>query len=605
VSEREHMEGVIGERIAQGATGALEVREDKKRWIFFLAGGALVYTRSNLKSEQTESLRARHGDLPTNELIRLQAVRRLRAVICAEGAEHEWHEGAHPPQMTPVNALSALIEALAQALDATQLGARAAELHAGYPRVLGDLGGLGLPPGLEQYLQDLDGGRRGEDVVAFAPVPPDQVDAALIALRLLGELEVTAVGLDAQIVAASTGSLGAGDPETADPETADPETADPETADPETADPETADPETADPETGDPEPAGLDAADLFDAIGPGPDEVPPTHEVVLPAAGAPESESLDVGALLAGLAETLPPPAAGPSPAAFVPAAPAAPAAPAEAAPPAPGAVAPPAGPPRSERLAALGRRMGRAANHFELLEVSWDSDPDEFRTAYTSLARELHPDRYHDGLPEDRELATELFDQLRVAWEVLGSDSLRREYIDQVIHGKKSAEEQALEQLNAYWAADDAFRKGLTIFTNGRVREAHDLFKQAAEAMPDELQFQAFYGYTTYAIHRVKDPPAAEAGLIRLRDALERNKSQERQLDAGWTLLGRAYRERGELDAARRALIQALRVNPANADATREMRRLERDGGDRGEGGKGGKAGKKGGFLAGLFGKR
>ena len=40
--------------------------------------------------------------------------------------------------------------------------------------------------------------------------------------------------------------------------------------------------------------------------------------------------------------------------------------------------------------------------------------------------------------------------------------------------------------------------------------------------------------------------------------------------------LLGRAYRELGEKDAAKRALVQALRFNAANPDAPRELRRLE-----------------------------
>ncbi len=40
--------------------------------------------------------------------------------------------------------------------------------------------------------------------------------------------------------------------------------------------------------------------------------------------------------------------------------------------------------------------------------------------------------------------------------------------------------------------------------------------------------------------------------------------------------MLGRAYRELGEKDAAKRALVQALRFNAANPDAPRELRRLE-----------------------------
>ena len=82
------------------------------------------------------------------------------------------------------------------------------------------------------------------------------------------------------------------------------------------------------------------------------------------------------------------------------------------------------------------------------------------------------------------------------------------------------------------------------------------------------------------------------------LKDILDANTHQERRLDGGWVLLGRAYRELGEKDAAKRALVQALRFNPANPDAPRELRRLEgKTGGQKSE--------KKPGFFGKLFGKK
>ena len=80
VSERVHLDAVIAGLIADGATGALEIKSEKKRWLFFFSGGALVFVRSNLKSEQTDAVREKSGDVPNNELIRLQTVRRIRNV---------------------------------------------------------------------------------------------------------------------------------------------------------------------------------------------------------------------------------------------------------------------------------------------------------------------------------------------------------------------------------------------------------------------------------------------------------------------------------------------------------------------------------------------
>ncbi|MCK6503790.1 DnaJ domain-containing protein [Myxococcota bacterium] len=532
---------VLARLVAGGATGALEVKSDEKRWLFFFSGGALVFTRSNLKSEQTESIRQKVGDLPNNELIRLQAERRIRNVCRLAAAEVSFHEGAHPPQVTPVNAIAALCEGLRQAYEADALAARLAPVLAGFPRIDCDLGGLGFPPAIEHYLQDLDGGRTGADVVAFAPGSPDQVQAALLGLWLLGDLVVDAEPSSMPVVTAVSAPVSS--PVATSP-------------------------------------AGAQAA------------APPPASPASPDPGL--ADALDLGALLADAVSAggaAPPPQVQPAP---VPPPPAASASPATSASPA----APPSTEhPLARRLHELARRMRASTNHFELLGVHWEGTPDEFRRAYTDLARELHPDRYHEAPQELRDLATDLFDQIRLAWEVLGNDAARGEYIDVVVHGKKTAEQEAMEALKTYWAADDSFKKALTNFNNGRIREAHEQFRQAALAVPDELIFQAYYGYTSFALAYKTDPAAADRGVALLRDVIERNKSQERQLDMAWALLGRACREKGEPESARRALVQALRINPANDAAVRELRRLEDQ--------KASKASKGGGFLAGLFGRK
>lgn len=518
------MEAVIARLVSSGATGCLEINQDQKRWLLFFAGGALIFSRSNLKSEQLDAVREKAGEVTQSELFRLQATRRLRNICRLTEATHQLHEGQHPPQVTPVNVLRCLREAVIQAYGYEGLTERASVILREFPRVAGELGGLGLDAVLEPYLQDVDGSRIGSDVISFAPSPPDQVLAALWLVHLLGDLELspsrqrvsTVMPLDAEGRATP-----AGDPFLERP-------------------------------TG-----RFPAPDLRSA--------------------EPESESLDLGGMLAEAIANAP------------------------AEPLTPAAPPPPPEHPMASRLKQLALQIGGASNNFERLGLPWDSDPADFRKAYTDLARDLHPDRYHDAPDALRDQATDLFDSIRSAWEVLGNDVARSAYIDVTIHGKKTEEELAQEQLDAYWAADEAFKKGTTIFRNGRVRDAHDLFRLAAEAQPDELEFQVWFGYTTFAVNRTSNPSQAEEGLGRLREALDRNKGQERQLDFAWVLLGRAYREKGEPDQARRALIQALRINPSNDDATREMRRLD------GEGGKAKKeaADKKPGFFSSLFGKK
>ena len=70
--------------------------------------------------------------------------------------------------------------------------------------------------------------------------------------------------------------------------------------------------------------------------------------------------------------------------------------------------------------------------------------------------------------------------------------------------------------------------------------------------------------------------------------------------------LLGRIYRDLDNEQAAKRCFVQALRINAANGDANRELRRLQ--GGNAGSGKTKGKApkddaDKKGGFFGRIFG--
>lgn len=201
------------------------------------------------------------------------------------------------------------------------------------------------------------------------------------------------------------------------------------------------------------------------------------------------------------------------------------------------------------------------------------------------------------------RDLATAAFDRVRAAWEELRDDERRAAYIAHAIRGEKTEDELAMEQVQNYWAAEADFKRGLAAFHAGRIKPAHEMFEAAVQRVPDELEFRAYWAYTTWVTHRGTDPERAESGFEALKEVLDKNKEQERKLDMAWVLLGRIYRDKGEDRIARRCFVQALRINAGNADAQREMRRLSG-----GEGGRRGEADKKkkaGGLFGGLFGRK
>lgn len=216
--------------------------------------------------------------------------------------------------------------------------------------------------------------------------------------------------------------------------------------------------------------------------------------------------------------------------------------------------------------------RIHAAADHFQTLGVHWEDPPDAMRRAYFALARDLHPDRFADAPEDIQREANDLFDRVRAAWEVLSDDQRRAAYIAKVIRGEKSEEEKAAETVAKILEGEALFKKAVNELNSGRVAQAHELLTRSVESVPEEQEFKAYLGYTTFRVHWGKDEERALAGLESLRAALK----EREQMDGAWVLLGLIQRQRGDDTAARRAFIKALQIKPSNPDAVREMKRLE-----------------------------
>jgi len=246
-------------------------------------------------------------------------------------------------------------------------------------------------------------------------------------------------------------------------------------------------------------------------------------------------------------------------------------------------------------RLKDLERRVNGADNYFQMLGLPWDAPTESFRQAFTEYAREFHPDKFNVAAESVRQVATEIFDRMRGAWEVIQNETERAKYTDRVIHGKKSDEEEAMEKVEAYYRAEANFKRGHAAFTNGRTNEAHTFFKQAVEDCPEEYEFLVYYGYTLFYTSRIKDPQMAAQGLGLIQSVLRQNEKQARKLDSGWVLLGRAYRDGGDFNDALKAFKTAYELNPGNTDAKRQYQRTK----EQMEG-----ASSSSGFLSRVFGK-
>lgn len=271
--------------------------------------------------------------------------------------------------------------------------------------------------------------------------------------------------------------------------------------------------------------------------------------------------------------------------------------------PPLPSAAPAEAGP--HARLMELRTLISEAPNHFVALGMTWQASPTELRAAYMRLARDLHPDRYSGAPPEVADLATELFDRVRAAWEELGDEAKRLSYIDRVIHGKKSEDELAMEAVQRYLSAETDFKRGMAAFNAGQISASLAHFQSAAEGAPDETEFCGYYGYVLFTTRLRTEPERAIEGFRILEQAIADNKGQERQRDSLHVLLGRAWRERGDPHLARKAAVAALKINANNADAARLIRRLQDEEAAAAQKAESGVLGRVQGMFGGLFKKR
>lgn len=479
-------------------TGAVAWTDTPKKRLYFLRDGELVAAQSNLKSEGADRARELDPTLAGPTLQRAVARARVRAALTETRGEVAWHADAAPQSPEPAD-LRAILVDLAELLPT---------VVAGWPRVA-----TGMTPQvarfpadapLQAYLADLDGQRPLEEVLAFAPAPPEATTSALVVLVALGLVE---------------------------------------------------------------------GAQTQEASGPNP-VTTPAPAPPPPAAPAPALKDVAGMSIADLLADALGAPALPPAPVA--------------ASAPTPAAPAPDSA---EARIAKEAARIATAPDHFAVLGVKWDDTPDVMRRAYFGLARGLHPDQLGDVDEASRARATDAFDKLRAAWEVLGDDTAREAYIARVIRGEKTEDELAMERVRVILDAESDFKRALGNFHAGRVQEAHQVFQKVVAAVPDSLEFLCWAAFTRMKL--ATDKAEIDAAFQDLSEAMRENET----FDTGYVLLGMGYRIRGNDAVARRCFVKALKIKPANPDAAREMRRLERDGEEAKSSG--------GGFLGRLFGKK
>ncbi|MSP56076.1 MAG: hypothetical protein EXR69_10795 [Myxococcales bacterium] len=215
--------------------------------------------------------------------------------------------------------------------------------------------------------------------------------------------------------------------------------------------------------------------------------------------------------------------------------------------------------------------RITAAQNHFEVLDVKWQDPPETVRKRYVGLAARLHPDCWAGAPPEIRADMERLFDIVRSAWEVLGDPKKRDAYTRRVIMGELTDEEKAEAQMVAILEAERLLTAAQREIANQRFPQAHELLCLAAAADALHPQVRAYGAYCVIRLNPGKTTVAVEEAVREV----ETIAAEISGADWARLLLGRTRLARGDVDGAQQAFIQTLKLNPSNADALTEMKRI------------------------------
>jgi len=114
---------------------------------------------------------------------------------------------------------------------------------------------------------------------------------------------------------------------------------------------------------------------------------------------------------------------------------------------------------------------------------------------------------------------------------------------------------------------AESAFRRGEQLLASGDVPGAYSAFSEAVRLQPEEGEFLALLGWTTYA-RAPADAGAGRQALGLLGEAVERSPT----LDRAHVYKGHVHKALGQTAEAQGEYEKAVECNPGCTEALREL---------------------------------
>lgn len=210
--------------------------------------------------------------------------------------------------------------------------------------------------------------------------------------------------------------------------------------------------------------------------------------------------------------------------------------------------------------------------NYFEMLGVERTTKTADVRKAYFVLAKEYHTDRL-GGLPEPvQRLGREIFGLIQTAYDTLSEVEPREKYVAATFYGKKDDEEAAIAEVQIVLQADQHYKTGIGLLNAGNLTGAHAAFGRARDMYPKEAEYNACYGFTLFRLSYPANQEKCKEAEKLIEDALRQNP----KLDRANLFLGRMALIKDNSELAAKYFVRALKINPTNMEAGRELQNLK-----------------------------
>ena len=217
--------------------------------------------------------------------------------------------------------------------------------------------------------------------------------------------------------------------------------------------------------------------------------------------------------------------------------------------------------------------RMKTAKDYYEVLDVPRAATGDEIKDAYHKLARQYHPDRFHQGDSGLRAEIGSAFARIAQAYETLSNSGQRGTYDKKRMPapGSGTAKPEQKKEPGAPAKKEDSraktsFRLGMDALEQNKFDEAARLLGEAAILEPREGRYRAQYGRALTFLPNSRRVAESE---LQAAVAMEPNNSSFR------VMLAELYQRVGLRRRAETEVTRALAHEPNNQAARALLSKL------------------------------